>query len=77
MKVELPREIKVTVIWDHYNMSMSAYSIYKDEIQMICEAFDVGQLNLMSIVEIDFIFKWIKDTFLRNPHQIHIDEIIY
>ena len=75
--MRFPKEIKLTVIWDHYSMSMSAYTMYGDELQLICEAYDVGQLNLISIVEMDFIFKWIKDTFLRNPHQIYIDEIIY
>ena len=75
--MKFPKEIKITVIWDHYNMSMSAYSIYEEEIEMICEAFDVGQLNLTSIVDPEFIFKWIEDTFLRIPYEIYIDQIIY
>ena len=77
MTSHLPREIRLTVIWDEFNMSMSAYSMYQEEIVHICRQFEIEQMNLFTFMGEEVICEWIAGTFLRKPATISIDEIIY
>ena len=77
MKARVPREIKVTVMWNEMNTSMSAYSMYREEIIHICCQFEIEQLNLFTFIREDILCEWIGGTFLRKPSAVHIDEIIY
>ena len=73
----LPSEIKTTVMWDEHHMSMSAYSIYREELEDICRNFEVGQLNLFTFVRERILCEWIGGTFHREPVAIYVDQIIY
>jgi hypothetical protein len=77
MKIRLPREIKITVLWDTYYMSVSAYSLYREEVIDICRHFQVEQLNLFTIVDEDVLCEWIDSVYQRKPESIFIDQIIY
>ena len=77
MTSRLPREIRLTVIWDEFNMSMSAYSLYREEIIHICRQFEIEQMNLFTFMGEEVVCEWIAGTFLRKPATINIDEIIY
>ena len=73
----MPNEIKITVIWDRYNMSMSSYSLYKEELQEIHRVYNLDQLELFSCVGELYIIKWIDDVFMRTPEKIFIDRVIF
>ena len=73
----MPNEIKITVIWNEYNTSMSSYSLYIEEILEIYSVYGLGQLELFSIVGEDNIIKWIGDVFMRTPAKISIDRMIF
>jgi hypothetical protein len=77
MKIRLPKEIKITVLWDTYYMSVSAYSLYKEEVIDICRHFHVEQLNLFTIIDEDVLCEWIDSVYQRKPESIFIDQIIY
>tara|TARA_R110000796_G_scaffold14563_2_gene47602 strand:+ start:144 stop:377 length:234 start_codon:yes stop_codon:yes gene_type:complete len=77
MTSHLPREIRLTVMWNEMNTSMSAYSMYQEEIIHICRQFEIEQLNLFTFVGEEVICEWIAGTFLRKPVAVHIDKIIY
>lgn len=73
----MPNEIKITVIWDEYNMSMSSYSLYREEMQEIHRVYNLGQLELFSIVGVENIIRWISEVFMRTPAKIFIDKVIF
>ncbi len=75
--MKLPKEIKMTVMWDTYYMSVSAYSIYREELIDICEHCGVNQLNLFTIIDEDALCEWIDSVYQRKPESIFIDQIIY
>ena len=75
--MKLPKEIKITVLWDTYYMSVSAYSLYKEEVIDICRHFHVEQLNLFTIIDEDVLCEWIDSVYQRKPESIFIDQIIY
>ena len=73
----MPCEIKLTVIWDKHNRSMSAYSLYKDELCEIYRVYDLEQFELFSFVGKHNIKRWIEDVFMRTPEKIFIDRVIF
>lgn len=75
--MKLPKEIKVTVMWDTYYMSVSAYSIYREELIDICDYCNIDQLNLFTIVDEASLIEWIDSVYHRTPESIFIDQIIY
>jgi len=77
MSGRMPREIKITVMWNEMNTSMSAYSMYQEEIMHICRQFEIEQFNLFTFVREEIICEWIAGTFLRKPSAVHVEEIIY
>jgi len=76
-RMKLPKEIKMTVMWDTYYMSVSAYSIYHEELVDICDFCSVTQLNLFTIVDEAVLMEWIDSVYHRTPEAIFIDQIIY
>ena len=75
--VTMPKEIKITVLWDEYNISMSAYSLYREEIIDILSYLEPRQLNLFTVAEEEDILDWISGVFLRSPAKIYIDKVYY
>ena len=73
----LPREIKITIMWDEYNISMSAYSLYREEIIDILLANNTEQLNLFTMAEEEEILDWIAAVFVRSPAKLFVDKVYY
>lgn len=73
----MPREIKITVLWDEYNISVSAYSLYREELIDIHRKIDARQLNLFTMVEEEDILDWIAGVFLRSPAKIFVDKVVF
>ena len=73
----MPKEIKITVLWDGFNISMSAYSLYREEIIDILSRANTCQLNLFTMAEDDMIMDWIDGVFLRTPAKLFIDKVYY
>ena len=75
--MSMPKEIKITVLWDGFNISMSAYSLYREEIIDILAQVSTCQLNLFTMAEDDMIMDWIDGVFLRTPAKLFIDKVYY
>ena len=75
--MSMPKEIKITVLWDGFNISMSAYSLYREEIIDILAQVNTCQLNLFTMAEDDMIMDWIDGVFLRTPAKPFIDKVYY
>ncbi len=73
----MPNEIKLTILWDTHYLSVSAYSIYKNELIDIYQQYGIKQLNLFYQVDEEAIMEWINDVYIRCPEKIYVDEIIY
>ena len=58
-------------------MSMSSYSLYREELEEIYRVYNLGQLELFSCVGEFYITKWIDDVFMRTPEKIFIDRVIF
>tara|TARA_B100000287_G_C20616288_1_gene774149 strand:+ start:926 stop:1147 length:222 start_codon:yes stop_codon:yes gene_type:complete len=73
----MPKEIKLTILWDTYYLSVSAYSIYDHELMDIYERYGVKQLNMFYCIDEHILSEWINDVYVRCPEKIYVDQIIY
>ncbi len=73
----MPKEIKLTVLWDTHYLSVSAYSIYKEELLEVYRIYKLKQLNLFYSIDEDVLIRWISDVYMRCPEKIYVDQIIY
>lgn len=64
-------------MWDQYNISMSTYSLYKEELLEIHKLYELGQLELFTAVGLENIARWIGDVFHRYPEKIFIDKVYF
>ena len=73
----MPNEIKITILWDQHNISMSTYSVYREELKEIHRIYNLGQLELFTAVGEKNLVRWIDDVFHRHPEKIFIDKVYF
>ena len=75
----MPKSILLTIIWDEFYTSMSAYTMYEEEIQETIRNYGLEniQAELFTHLPMKFIRQWLSDVFAKDAHEIVVEQIFY
>jgi hypothetical protein len=75
----MPKSILLTILWDDMHLSMSAYTMYSEEIEEAVDNYGLHnhQVLMFSHLPVETIRQWVWDVFAREPYEIIVENIFY